>query len=187
MFYKIITHGTRQYKIEATLDDAALMNDEASIDIVASVRRKFDNRWGEWEDSNISLKVNPREQVVEIHHDGKLIGKISLNSKVPEAEDFEGNDLDIEAEDQALEEAFEYVALEEIIQALPVPDPILGCLIKGAVSTVVGQTIRCWRNAREYEENFAQLARNIGGCLREYGIRMAITFAYRAGKCAAML
>lgn len=187
MFYKIITHGNCQYKIEATLDDAALMDDEASIDIIASVRRKVGNVWRDWEDSNITLKVNLREQVVEVHHDGKVIGKIPLNSEVPDAESFEGHDLDIEAEDQALEQAFEHVALEEIIQAMPVPDPILGCLIKGAVSTVVGQTIRCWRSARDYKENFAQMARSIAGCLREYGIRMAITFAYRAGKCAVML
>ena len=103
---------------------------------------------------------------------------------VQDAADFLGNDIDVAADDGSFESALGTSGVEEIIHLFPA-DPFLGCIVKSAVSTVVGQTIRCWRTTPR-EAPVTQRVRDIGGCLREYGLRMALTFMYRAGRCALL-
>lgn len=170
-----------EYRVVADLDDAAIMDNLLRVTIQGSVRRLPD---GPWLEETLELTVDVERSIVEVRARDRVIGTIPLTLPLSDVADFLGNDIDVAADDGMLEGALGPSGVEEIIHLFPA-DPFLGCIVKGAVSTIVGQTIRCWRTTRR-EAPVTQRVRDIGGCLREYGLRMALTFVYRAGRCALL-
>lgn len=182
LFERSIRYRDLEYQVVAELDDAAIMNNELRLTVQAAVRKLPD---GPSVKETLELAVDVERSLVEIRREGgKVIATIPLTLPLPDSTDFAGNDIDVAADDRIFEDALGTSAAEELIHLIPT-DPFLGCIVKGAVSTVVGQTIRCWRmTARDAPLN--QRVRDIAGCLREYGLRMALTFMYRAGRCSLM-
>jgi hypothetical protein len=182
LFERTIRYRDLEYRVVAELDDAAMMNDLLRLTVQGAVRKLPD---GPWAQQTLELVVDVARSLVEIRREGgKVIATIPLTLPLPDSTDFAGNDIDVLADDKLFDGALGTSAAEELIHLIPT-DPFFGCIVKGAVSTVVGQTIRCWRStARNAPLN--QRVRDIAGCLREYGLRMALTFLYRAGRCSLM-
>jgi hypothetical protein len=181
LFERTITHRGVEYKIAADLDDAAIMEDKLVATVQASVRRLPDEVWLK---ETVELAVDFAQSVVEVKVRGRVIATVPLTLPIPDSSDLLGGDIDIVADDHLFDHAIGPVAVEELIHLIPT-DPLFGCFVKGAVSTVVGQIIRCWRTRQRTP--LRQLIRDIGGCLREHSPRMALTFMFRVGRCVALL
>jgi len=180
LFERTIPSRDREYRVVADLDDAAIMDDQLRMAVKGAVRQLPD---GAWQEETIELTVDLGRSVIEVRvrGSGGIVATVPLNLPLPDVADFYGNGSDIAADDVIIDGALGPSAIEQIIQLIPV-DPFFGCIIKGAISTAIGQTIRCWRTTRR-EAPAAQRVRDVGGCLREYGVRMALTFMYRVGRC----
>lgn len=133
----------------------------------------------------MDLAADFARSVVEVVVKGQVIATVPLELPLDDVVDFLGNDIDVLADDGVIEHAIGAYGIEELIHLIPT-DPFLGCIVKSAVSTTIGQIIRCWRTAPK-GDSISQLARDIGSCLPEYGLRMAFTFLYRAGRCAVLV
>lgn len=181
LFERTIRNNDLEYRVIADLDDAAIMNDQLRLSVAGSVRQLPD---GEWRKETIELLGDFGRSVIELRVRNRPIATVPLTLPLPDITDFLGNGSDISADDMILDQALEPAVIEELIHLIPT-DPLFGCLVKGAISTTIGQTIRCWRTTRR-EAPISQRIRDIAGCLREYGLRMALTFMYRVGRCVAL-
>lgn len=181
LFERTIRSGDLEYRILADLDDAAISEERLRLTIEGAVRPMPDGTWAE---EAIELIVDLVQSFVEIRVNERTIATIPLTLPVPDDTDFLGNGSDVVADDVILDGALGPSAIETIIHLFPT-DPFLGCIVKGAISTTVGQTIRCWRTTPP-DEPVSQRLGDIRSCLREHGLRMALTFMYRAGRCTLL-
>lgn len=181
LFERTIPHGDREYRVAADLDDAAIMEDTLRIAIEAAVRQLPN---GEWFTESVELLVSLRESSVQVLLHGKSIATVRLNLPIDDVSDFLGNGLDILKDGRLIENEIGSAGIEDLIHMIPA-DPLFGCIVKSTVSTLIGQTIRCWQSTSN-ASSLRNRVRDIGGCLREHGVRMALTFMYRAGRCAAL-
>jgi|GEM_PF-4342632 len=191
---KTFIDRNKEYKIELGFDDEAIMENIARFEIDGKVREIPD---GEWAEVNLVMEVQfeSNEIIIRRKNETRILARISLNTILPESESFEGVDIDIENDDIIISEnlldengmniSAEFA--EEIISSIPT-DPLIGCLVKGALSSVAGQTLRCWQVTKNIEEeSYKEKARSMYGCMREYSLRILLTFMYRSGKCIATL
>jgi hypothetical protein len=75
--------------------------------------------------------------------------------------------------------------VEEIIAAIPVPDPILGCMLKAGVSATIGQAVTCNQHARR--DGFRQRVREIAACLIDNAGGIFSRAAWRLSRCIATM
>ena len=97
-------------------------------------------------------------------------------------EDLEHGDALGQAAQDLLDGAGLDEAIEAAIQAMPVPEPAFGCLIKAGVSTTVGQLIRCHNRHRRIEQR-RNRAWQIVTCLGVNAPGMTIRAALRTLGC----
>lgn len=169
------------YEFELGFDDAALMDDAIVFDIVA---RRHDPQSDQRHEVPAQVKVDLTEMVATVSIEGTNIGRIRLA------------DLNIPAEwagDEAwsaIEGAWEgigdHLSVDQVIQNVPVPDPIFGCILKSGISTTVGQTLRC-RNEAIQTEEWRPYIRQILRCLSRNGTSMFLTALSRTFFCMATL
>lgn len=181
LFERTISHAGREYRIIADFDDALLMEDTFRIAVRAAVRTPPDEGWQE---ETVEIAVNLRLSYAQVLIRGQEIATVPLDLPLDDVSDFSGNGLDIPKDDVTIEDALGASGVERLIHLVPA-DPFLGCIVKSAVSTLIGQTIRCWRSVPR-SESFRQMIGDTGSCLREYGLRMTMVFMYRAGRCAVL-
>ena len=171
IFRKTFRRNGKDYKIQLGFDDAAIMENAARFELKAGIK---DINQSDWKETTIQVDVLFDRKVIELTHEGRTIGTIPLDFPVSDTPDAADEDIDIDAES---------TAIEELIGSIPT-DPFLGCIIKGAASTAVGQIIRCWRRHHQSGGTYRELAGRIAGCLRDYAGRMLLRFMWRAGRCA---
>ncbi len=179
LFRHTIRKDDRDYRVEFSFDDEAIMNNSAGFEIKAGTKNPASDMWT---DITLHGEVRLAEELLVLSHEGREIARVSLNLPLHDLADAAGFDIDIDHSDM-IDRAIGSLGLEGIIQLIPT-DPFLGCIIKGAASTAIGQVIRCWHPNRNTRP-FTDLARRIGSCLRDHATRMLFTFIYRAGRCAA--
>lgn len=191
MFSRVITRGDKQYRIDARLEEVGT---KIGIDFVAGCRKKAQEGWGEWEKITLKGEIDLKENCIRIFDGDRKIAEISLDTEVPESEDLDENDVDIEQENTTIgelisdsfEDAYGSDPAELIIQGIPV-DPFLGCLIKSCISTVTGETIRCLNKIKKEFENIREQWREVAGiladCLKKRGKKMLWSFCVRTGIC----
>ena len=202
-FDKILTRDGKQYKIEFGFDDKALAKDldKGKFEVSASVRNlpaNPNNTQGGWDKITIDVEIMWETQTIEFSHKGKKIGEVSLKIDLPDCKD-DASDLDVPVEDSILEPHL----AEMGIQAIPT-DPFLGCLLKGALSTITGQLIRCYRQDKKMLLDEAKKTplekemrrekpmeqsrvKRMYACLKKHGAGMLFTFLIRSGRCMVML
>jgi hypothetical protein len=198
IFEKTIRHGDVEYKVEFDFDDEAIMENSATFEINASFRPiSANNDEDGWTEISIKGEVNWEKREFVLSYEGQVIGKMPLDLLVPESDPL-GTTLDITQEDNILGPHFQETAkaingiakdhvshaIEKGIHLLPT-DPFLGCIIKGAASTAIGQIIRCWQKNREVRP-YKALARRVGSCLRDHATGMLLTFMWRTGRCVLL-
>ena len=76
--------------------------------------------------------------------------------------------------------------LEEALQAIPVPDPVFGCMLKAGLTTTLGQTMKCYDQVKGASGGFRRV-RRVFVCLAENGVGMIWTATSRSLRCMAML
>ena len=155
------------------------MENIAGFEIRAGVRNAAADIWI---DTTLRGEIRLFDRVIVLSHEGREIARLSLDLPLPDEADAAGPDIDIE-DDGVIDEAIGGYGIEEIIHLVPA-DPFLGCIIKGAASTAIGQIIRCWRPNRYSPPG--ELVRQIRSCLRDHWRRMSWTFIYRAGRCTLL-
>ena len=132
------------YRSVVELDDAALVDDELTFAVACAFRSRPN---GDWIERAVQGTLNADLEAIDVSLDGRLIARVPLALPLPDSQDFHGNDVDLAHADGAVDEHLDVSAVEEFIGHIPT-DPIVGCLVKGAVSTTIGQTIRCWHRTK---------------------------------------
>lgn len=191
LFEHQIRFEDHDYKFSVSFDDVAIMADIGRIEIKAE-RRKTGSE--DWESSVIKAEIHRKEEVLLIICDNRKIAEIPLGDI---AERIEGAvpesvaDTDPQTEIENLEVLLDKVEdgdlvaeiTEKVLEHFPA-DPIIGCLVKGLASTVIGQLIRCWFPRRDIRP-VRELLEGVGGCLDGNKLAMLKTFVWRTGWCMA--
>lgn len=199
---KTFFNGNKEYRIELGFDDKPIMKVAAKFEIDGKVREMPEGKWAK---INLVMEVQfeINEIIIKRKDDTRILARISLDTILPESESFDGIDIDIEKDDLIISENLldenginiSAKFTEELISSIPT-DPLIGCLVKGALSTVTGQILRCWQTTKKAKKEATkktkevvnqQKTRSMYGCMREYSVRMLVTFMYRSGKCIATL
>ncbi|WP_321491100.1 hypothetical protein [uncultured Hyphomonas sp.] len=178
MFHHKVQYNGREYSIELVLSEEAVEQGKLGFEITGTVR-DLDEERREPEEVKLHLEVDLQEEVIIVRHKDDVIATIRLDHP-----SFEG--LLEFPPGFAFSRPIEDVVFEEFLERIPAIDPVLGCLLRSAASTAVGQTVRCWRRWRDQVEGFRRLARAIAGCLKTNGWRMAGVFVFRTGRCFLM-
>lgn len=184
MFYHKVRHKGREYTVEVVLSEELVGEGKIGLEVTGTVQDLVDEEQGsrkasEPQSVTLQLEANFEEKVVIVRHNDEVVGVIPLDV-------IDIGDIAEDAFGFPLSDAIENAAssaFEEIIERIPAVDPVLGCLLRSAASTAIGQTIRCWRKLREEVEGAWRLAREIALCLKAHGWQMAATFVFRAGRC----
>jgi hypothetical protein len=171
------------YSLEMDLDDAAMMEDAVSVTITGTKTFAGSKTILSVEFS-VTLETREKPWQIVIRHGDTVVGTIALPEFGPP---------DDVAHDAHPDEAWNHLlrlvdnpdALEHAIASIPAVDPILGCLIKGAVSTTVGQVLRCYDQHRKLSD-WRAITRNVIRCLGAHSARMLMTAIWRTGRCAAL-
>lgn len=163
-------YNGHDYEIEFNFDDAAIVEDQISIDSIAKARLENDEDGWESVLVNLSYKIGDTEIVVSLD-DGE-IGRIKI-----EAVDIT-EEMDSEEAWGQIEEFIDAAALEAAIGLVPT-DPIIGCLAKAGISSVAGQLVRCINESKQSQRR----ARAIFRCLGQNVPGIAYRAVYRAIRC----
>jgi hypothetical protein len=186
-----LTYLEQEYAIDVDVNDSALMRDELAFQVIAKQRPvpvpgQVAQDWQEVLGLSMKIDFNSRQFVVSLPN-GDELGRFTIP---------EGNLGDFIPEGFEFREAWDRFrelmppldqALEAAINALPVPDPVVGCLLRAGISTLTGQAIRCINEVRRGEAPMT-LPRRVGAVFRCLGRNvpsMASTATWRAIRCVA--
>lgn len=187
-----LRHDAIDYRFTVRFDDEAIMDNKGKIRLLAETKKQGDDGWTSLE---VDFEYDPEKNQIELSSEGKHLGYIKLDelpdnlmSRLQDAPD--GDDFDTESEIENIESLLDTGEIgaqltEKIVERFPT-DPIIGCLIKGAASTILGQLIRCWYPVRETRP-YSELLHQIRECLQGTAFRMLGTFIWRTGWCAARM
>ena len=181
IFQRQIVYSGRLYKISFDFDDEAIMENCGTFRITGSSKKQADES-ANWDSVSLDGLINFEERTITISKSEETIAVISLDTELPDSDDFYGEANDFEAEGEVINSAIGETSVEHLIELVPT-DPFFGCLIRGALSTAVGQIIRCYNRVRSNASSVERLLTNIGGCLKEHSLKMTFTFLWRSGKC----
>lgn len=184
-------HKDRLYHLEISIDQIAALRDELSIEISArSYSPQGDG--GVAIQAVLTLDLIHNQIVIEI--EGEELGRISLDA-TPVAK---ADEADVDPEriaDEAWQALAEHLVdgegnpaadtFEAIIAAIPAGDPLLGCLLKGAISAGVGEIIRCHGKILPHEETVRQKLRSIARCLGVHAWGILGRATVRSVRCMA--
>src|ERR1051325_8342835 len=167
-----------EYELALDFKEAAIMKDQLEIEVIGKRRPIGESKW---EQVSLILRYDAPGQSILVLAGEKELGCCGLEKYIEMARGpIESGLQELgEAAGGLLGETLSY-SFEEMISGISVPDPVLGCLLKGAVSTVVGQTIRCYNGAKKKEHPIRSTLR----CLLEYSPRMGLVATGRALRCA---
>ena len=168
-------------KVKLDLNDTAIMDDCLEMEVGGKFRQGPDE---EWIKRKFTVRFNAEINAIEILHDGEVIGTIVLDA----VGDFIARELDELPAPEAWEkirEMFEDggALIDELIQSIPVPDPIFGCLIKAGLSTAIGQLLEC-NTIVPVRETAKQRIWELLRCLGFNSLPMISKFTFRTLRCA---
>jgi hypothetical protein len=170
-----ITSGDYEYELDIDLKDAAIMQNQAEFEVAARRRHR---REREWQEESVTLRFDLAEGVAQVLYRDEEVGRIDLSQiDIPE-------DTPAEIAWEMIAEAWEGSLIEEVIQSIPT-DPVVGCLLKAGISTTVGQTIRCYRQAVDVPSLSGRIRQTLL-CLGDNTLRMIMTATARTLRCVVL-
>lgn len=143
-----------EYEVAFDFKDAAIVEDRLEVDVVGRRRPQGEGRW---EEVAVTLRVDFETNHLVVLFRGEELGRISLDTALhgeyPEDDDIEALNRSFRPREPQVEAGGIPVAdtIEAAIQGVPVPDPIVGCLLKSGVSAVAGQIVRCAQATQHVE------------------------------------
>lgn len=173
-----ITRGDAQYELDLGFNDSAIMEERVEFEITARSRRSDKTEWEE-HTATVSFELGDGRAlaIVNIEGHGSFevdLSEIDISPYTPFEDAWE-----------MIKNACEGDAIEQAILAIP-GDPVIGCLIKAGVSTSIGQTMSCYREAEYAKSTRMRIKRTIE-CLGDNLLSMVFTATARTLKCMVML
>lgn len=168
MFSQNINTPAGSYHVSAEPIEAAIEKEE----VVTHLSFHWNER-GQARNADFHVVASANTNSVTLYHKGKVHGQVPLEG-----------DPDVELDDTGLDEAF--ATAEQIAELLSSVDPVIGCLIKGAIGSVVKQTIKCWRATRS-DDTIGERTNQAFRCLKQAGWSVAWNFVKRVGMCLVKL
>ena len=199
------------YALALDFDDSAIMEDSFRM-VVRALKFEAGDRSSDRRPIatlKASVSINPFEGCAEITL-GENTYSVDLASAPlppPEAINLDRPYLNSIAEPVGDSVRYLGHAIENLVDALPSPDPFMGCMIKGGLSASIGQAVECYtdlvkaerRDAVEREEDRDWWERKrlpqprrpslkrMFRCMRRNGLNILGSAAKRAGRCALTL
>ncbi|GGB09298.1 hypothetical protein [Allosediminivita pacifica] len=168
--------GDSHYAVHAEIVSDAVA--EGRVSTVVNVRWRSEATGGEERSVDFHVETDDGNETLRLVHDNEVFGAVSLDTRIP------GEGSDPSVVDEPLGPILD--GATRLADALVALDPVAGCLIKGAATSVAGQTIRCWQ-ASDPNDSFRDRARSAAACLRSNGMKVAWNFVKRVGKCLISL
>ena len=179
------TQGDISYEVNIDFDDEGIVENLLAFDVIA----KLIDKKGHSYSATLRIAINLDEFSGRIFLGEKELHKFSfgdMNVRMDghtRDEIIPGLDGDGKFVDSVYDNIQEGIgnAVAEIIDGMPVPDPVFGCLIKASISSIVGQVITC----NELRGNYGKgkRYRQILRCLGEHTKGIAFRSIYRAARC----
>ncbi len=183
------TNDDKEYEVVIDFKDQQIMEDLIVFEVAAKVSDEdgrshtealsIEMNWNEG--TTRILKGDQELHVFRFDDLGVRIDGISDKESIPGIEEGELQDKVFDAVDKEIGEA-----IAEAINAMPSPDPILGCALKAGISSILGQAITCNEVRRNYPQEgsrFSQIVR----CLRKHAQGIASRTLWRAARCMIRL
>jgi hypothetical protein len=181
--------GTKRFKdedgnifeINLSLNDAAVMDDNLEMIVTGSYREAGADIPVKAE---FLIRLNPAENALEIYFENEARASIDLADLF----DFDPDEF----ENLEGEEAWATIvgimkdggeALSAVIDSIPVPEPVFGCLLRAGISTATGQIVSCYMAFRQVENIRSRVA-HVLRCLSVNSLVMLSKFTWRTFKCA---
>lgn len=184
----------REYAVAVSLDDNAIMQDEGRSRVTARSRQVTPPA-SDWAEVSLDVVFDFARDQCCLEHDGNRfhcwpIATVSEHLMDEVIEDQVAGTM----EDGVLQlvsevlDSTDTTFAEALISAFPT-DPFIGCVVKGSVSTLIGQGIRCSSRDEGADDavRFLLKARGWFGCLRKNAGKMAWTATKRTVRCMGML
>lgn len=169
------------YEVNLSLNDTAAIEDNLEMIVTGSYREAGADIPMKAE---FLIRLNPSEDTLEIYFENERRAVIHFS----ELDDFDPDEF----ENLEMEEAWATIAavledggdaLSAIIDSIPVPDPVFGCLLRAGISTATGQIVSCYMAFRQVE-NIRQRIAHVLRCLSVNSLVMLSKFTWRTFKCA---
>jgi hypothetical protein len=180
------------YEVEIGVGDIAELQENMSVEILA--RRLKDNN-NDGAEITASLTLDLLDERISVQIAGQFVGYIPLNSpSIPLADDDDVEGLASPFADYLWQVLNEHVEdetgsavdiVDRLIEAFPNIDPLLVCLLKGAIGATVAQLIRCYQHLPPETEGFWRKLRWIARCMADHGLRILGRAAFRTFRCWA--
>jgi hypothetical protein len=177
------------YEVDIDYDENAIIEELIAFDVIARVT---DNEGISYSET-LRVEINLNELSGRILLGDRELHKFSfgdVNVRMDGQtgdETISGIDGDGELADNVYDNIQDGVgeAVGEIINAMPIPDPFFGCLIKASISSIVGQVITC----NELRGNYGtgKIYRQILRCLGKHVKGIAFRTLWRAARCMIRL
>tara|TARA_R110002073_G_scaffold4213_3_gene28038 strand:- start:15399 stop:16004 length:606 start_codon:yes stop_codon:yes gene_type:complete len=173
-------------RIKLEINDRAILREHLEIEVTGWYFKASTNQQTK---VVFVVKLDARENVLYIIHNGDNLGTINLNHYIELGDTFdelEANDAFRKIADQVEENYDTFTdpaeAIELIINRLPAVDPIMGCFIKSGLSTSIGQIIRC-NNTAQRELRGKRKVWELLKCLGQNKWNMVSKFTWRVLRC----
>ena len=179
----------KEYRVEISLDVEALES-KLSVAVTGAVRNQGDE---EWDEVTYSAELDTEGEQIVVKYGDDDIASIPLHLPLSASDDPDLQDAELEAEHSLIDSLLDAsrflkeppVGVETILEALPAPDPFLGCLLKGAVVTVAGQIIRCWKSL-DRRRPISYVMSHMSDCFQGHTWNMVTSFMWRSGRCMVL-
>lgn len=171
-----------EYELEIDFKDQAVMDNRLETEVIAKRRPTGTT---EWQKITATVQYEHERHEIRIEIQGGEFLRIDTSNFDSAIQ--AGLDVAIEQVEQVFSELTGVSiahSVETLIQYIPLPDPVFGCLLKAGLSTVVGQLAKCIYSTREIRE---RRIRATFRCLGDHGMDMLSTAARRTLWCMIRL
>lgn len=177
------------YEVHIDFDDEAIMEDNITFDVRATLTDYEGKSYSETLCVELDLNENSGRiflRETEVYRFSLSDINVRMDPLTGE-EAIPGMNGDCELKDNVYDHIQEGLGnvIGEVIDAMPVPDPFFGCLIKASISSIIGQAVTCNELRRNYgnEGRFRQIV----SCLRKHVKGIALRTLWRAARCMIRL
>lgn len=177
------------YEVDIDFDDEAIIEDVVAFDVIARVT----NSDGISHSETLRVELNLNEFTGRILVSERELHQFSFGDMSTRMDAQTGDEIipGMDGEKELDDNVYDNIqhgigeAVGEMINAMPVPDPFLGCLIKASISSIVGQVITCNELRKNYGtgNRYKQILR----CLGEHAKGIALRTIWRAARCILRL
>lgn len=177
------------YELTINFDDEDIVEDLIAFDVIAKVSDERGNSHSE----TLRVELNLHEFSGRILLGDRELHKFSFGDINVRMDGQTGDETipGIDGDGELTDNVYDNIqygigdAVGEIINAMPVPDPFFGCLIKASISSIVGQVITC----NELRGNYGtgKRYRQILRCLGQHLKGIAFRTLWRAARCMIRL